>query len=204
MADSGINWDEVYREAKEITDVPWETVEPSEEIVRLVKEGKIKPCKALDMGCGFGTQAIFLAQQGFEVKAFDFSEQAIRVARQRAEKQKVKVDFFVGDINILDLKETFSFVLDRGLFHVLGKKDRAGYIKKVHGMLEPKGKFSLAVFSEKNTEEEGPFLFTQKEIEDLFSSPFNILEVEEIVHVVTGKKFVQDKAYLYSVFMEKR
>ena len=177
MPEVDIVWDDAYREAKSITDVPWETGKPQEELSNLIRNGKLKPCKALDMGCGFGTHAIFLAQKGFDVKAFDISEKAIETAKQRAREVNAKVKFFVGDATKTDFKENFGFIFDRGLFHILDKKDRENYIKTIHKILEPYGKFYLEVFSERNPPGPGPFRFTKKEIEDYFSRYFKILQM---------------------------
>jgi len=60
--------------------VPWE-IGPREELVGLVESGRISPCKTIDLGCGTGDNAIFLAQHGFEVTAIDYAPSAIAKAK---------------------------------------------------------------------------------------------------------------------------
>lgn len=200
-----IEWEQIYGEAREITDVPWETVKPSAELESLLMEGKLMPCNALDVGCGFGTHAIFLSKKGFDVTAFDISEKAIAVAQKRAEKEKVRVDFFVGDALKTRQSGKFGFVFDRGLFHSLDPVDRERYIKKIHSLLERKGKYYLEMFTKKNPPGPGPHRFSRKEIEETFSPFFTILQMKEIIHRIDKKGlFGLDKAYLYSVLMEKK
>lgn len=202
----GIGWEDVYKNTKSIRDVPWEIGKPSPELSRLVESKIIKPCKALDVGCGFGTHSIFLAKKGFEVKAFDISETAIGKAKQRARKMKANVDFFVGDVTKIDFKEKFGFVFDRGCFHTLERKDRGKYLKNLLKFLEPKGKFYLGVFSDKNPPGPGPYRFSKEKIEKIFSPFFKILEVKEIVHKEKSKiSFIPGNTrYLFSILMEKK
>lgn len=76
---------------------PW-GMGPRDELVRLVENRSIQPGRAIDLGCGTGANAIFLAQHGFEVTGVDFSEAAIEKARQRAEAAGVQVNFVVDDL----------------------------------------------------------------------------------------------------------
>ncbi|NIN65924.1 MAG: methyltransferase domain-containing protein, partial [Anaerolineae bacterium] len=69
--------------------MPWE-LGPREELVGLVESGRIAPCRAIDLGCGTGSNAIFLAQHGFEVTGVDFAASAIEKARRRADSCGVK------------------------------------------------------------------------------------------------------------------
>ena len=50
-------------------DTPWDSGQPSRELERILEEGWIKPCRVLELGCGTGTNAVYLAQRGFEVTA---------------------------------------------------------------------------------------------------------------------------------------
>jgi methylase of polypeptide subunit release factors len=59
-------------------------------IVALVESGRVKPCKAIDLGCGAGNYATYLAGRGFEITGIDNSPTAIRIARENANKKGVK------------------------------------------------------------------------------------------------------------------
>lgn len=58
----------------------------------------IKPYRVLDLGCGEGKDAVFLAKCGYAVTASDLSEQGIEKAKKLAEHNKVEVRLFKADI----------------------------------------------------------------------------------------------------------
>ena len=68
-----LDWDSLYRHGTP----PWEMGVPAAELVRLVETKTIRPCRALDLGCGTGADAIYLAKQGFEMTAVDNSPIAL-------------------------------------------------------------------------------------------------------------------------------
>jgi methylase of polypeptide subunit release factors len=68
------------------------------ELVQLVESGVLRPGRALDLGCGEGDNAIFLAQHAFAVTALDFAPAAIAKARAMAQAAGVDVDFVVDDL----------------------------------------------------------------------------------------------------------
>ena len=113
-------WDERYRTLKrrqEDLDAP-----PTPLLTHLVM--RLTPGKALDLACGTGRNAIFLAQHGWEVKAIDGSEAAIQLLRQRARAAAVAIDAEVADLQASGLKlnaETWDLIamcyyLQRDLF----------------------------------------------------------------------------------------
>ncbi|MEW5990370.1 MAG: methyltransferase domain-containing protein [Chloroflexota bacterium] len=74
---------------------------PRPELVRLVDDGALAPGRAIDLGCGVGDNAIFLARRGFEVTAVDFAPSAVARARANAREAGVAVDFLVDDLTRL-------------------------------------------------------------------------------------------------------
>lgn len=110
---------------------PWD-IGPRDELVRLVEDGKVLPGRAIDLGCGTGANAIFLAQHGFEVTAVDFAEAAIEKARQRADEAGVQVDFVVDDLtNLRHVSGSFDFLLDYGVLDDLRLPQREPYIQNM-------------------------------------------------------------------------
>lgn len=78
----------------------------------------MKPCKTIDLGCGAGNYAIYFAVIGFDVTGIDISPSAIKIAKQNAEKKRVKCNFLVRDVlGDLEVKETFYFAYDWELLH---------------------------------------------------------------------------------------
>jgi 2-polyprenyl-3-methyl-5-hydroxy-6-metoxy-1,4-benzoquinol methylase len=78
---------EKFRQRYEEERVPWDDPLPPPEIIDLAKN--LKPGKALDLGCGYGRAAIYLARHGWSVDAIDFIPQAIERARLNAEEAEV-------------------------------------------------------------------------------------------------------------------
>src|SRR5262245_11537750 len=98
---------------------PWEIGRAQDDIVRLEGRGGFKG-KVLDIGCGTGENALFLASKGLEVLGIDRVPAAIERARAKAKERKIDCAFEVADaLNLGKLKRTFDTVLDSGLFHVL-------------------------------------------------------------------------------------
>ena len=79
----------------------------------------IKPYRVLDMGCGEGKDAVFLAKNGYSVSAFDVAESGLEKARILAKKSGVKVNFFKA--NILDYRPDgmFDIIFSSGVFHYI-------------------------------------------------------------------------------------
>ena len=121
--------------------LPWNIERPDFNLIKVVQSFPVKPCKALDVGCGTGDNVIWLVRQGFEVTGTDLSEKAIEIAKEKAKNARVDVSFYVNDF----LQEKipgapFGFIFDRGCFHSFDKKkERKLYAKNVHQLLEKDG-----------------------------------------------------------------
>ena len=114
MPPERINWNQRYA----TRDTPWDSGRPSLELHRVLEEYQIPPGDALELGCGTGTNAIFLAQRGFRVTALDISPLAIEQAQAKGRASGVSVHFMVADLlSPPDLGRRYSFVFDRGLYH---------------------------------------------------------------------------------------
>ena len=99
----------------------------------LVESGRIQPCRTVDLGCGAGANAIYLAQKGFEVTGVDYAEAAIKTARARAKEAGTQVNFLVDDLtNLRHVSGTFDFLFDYGVLDDLRLDQRELYI---HNML---------------------------------------------------------------------
>jgi cyclopropane fatty-acyl-phospholipid synthase-like methyltransferase len=98
----------------------------------LVNTGRIQPCRAIDLGCGTGLNAIYLAQHGFDVIGVDYAEAAIVKARDRAAKANVQIDFIVDDLTDLrHVSGTFDFLLDYGVLDDLRPHQRGPYLDNI-------------------------------------------------------------------------
>lgn len=124
----------------------WDTGITPPEVVSLLESGRV-PGHALDLGCGTGTNSIYLAQHGFNVIGVDFSSKAIELARQKARQAGVTVEFHRGDVTYLDfLHEPFDLVLDIGCFHSLDNAGRSRYAANLARLTQPGSLFMLYAF----------------------------------------------------------
>ncbi len=102
----------------------WEIGKPDFNLIEVVSQKPIPNCKALDIGCGTGDDAIWLAQRNFNVVGIDTSNIAVEKAREKADQSKVSCTFMVADfLNDKIDGLPFLFVFDRGCFHSFDSED---------------------------------------------------------------------------------
>lgn len=170
---------------------PWD-IGAREELVALVDSGRIKPCRAIDLGCGVGANAIYLAQKGFEVTGVDFSEAAIEKAQARAIEAGVHVDFIVDDLtNLRHISSTFDFLLDYGVLDDLRLPQREPYVQNMLALTHSRSQYLLWGFEYPMRwwERFLPFYdipFSSGEIEGRFGSYF---EIENIAGSLDWSRF---------------
>ncbi len=191
---------EIFEKIYEKPKAVWTRTEPPQELVELIEKGKIKPCKAIDIGCGEGFYSIYLASKGFDVLGIDFSEKAIKYAKENAASQGVNVRFLVMDVDDLEkLEEKFDFVLEWGVMHHIMPPQRKKYVKGVGNLLNKDGKYLSVCFNEKSPEFGGSgkgyrispigtkiYYSSQNELKELFEPYFQIIEAK-IAAMVGGK-----------------
>jgi SAM-dependent methyltransferase len=133
------------------------------------------------VGCGAGTDAIYLASIGCEVTAIDISLEAIRIAKERAKKVESKVNFIAQDFMNSEFEmESFDFVNDRGCFHHFEPKRRETFAVKINDVLIKNGYYLLRCWSDKEEERNrGPFRISKDEITSTFSKFFNIGQIKD-------------------------
>ena len=130
-----------------LTNPPWDTGVTPPELKAFIESNP--PGRALDLGCGTGTNAIYMAKHGWGVSAVDFVGRAIDQARKKAKKAGVKVDFRVDDVTRLKgITGPFDLILDIGCFHNLDKEAKEIYIQNLERMLGAGGAYLLYTFLE--------------------------------------------------------
>ncbi len=161
-------------------DLPWDTGKPDEHLVRVVDEYNIRPCRALEIGCGTGTNAIWLARRGFEVTGVDIAPTAITSARQKAEAAGVEVAFVTGDILRMAIPgDPFSFVFDRGCFHSFDShEERAALTDALAALLDHGGLwFSEIGSTDGEPREVGPPRLSASEVASAVEGRFEVLSL---------------------------
>src|SRR5262245_45258844 len=175
------HWEELYQE-REVESMPWFNPELDDDLENALNELGLRGGSALDLGTGPGTQAIELARRGFTVTATDISEAAIRLAREKAQKQGIEITWEQDDILDTRLDRRFDLIFDRGLFHVLEPERRLDYVKVVSSLLKTGGYLFLKCFSRLQPGEQGPYRFTPEQIRDIFGGRLSVLSIQETVY----------------------
>jgi cyclopropane fatty-acyl-phospholipid synthase-like methyltransferase len=169
-----------FRQAYEQGSTPWDIGKADFNLVQTVTTTPIAPCKALEIGCGTGDNAIWLSEQNFTVVGVDASEIAIDKARDKAAKANVQCTFAV--LNILTDHVDggpFGFVFDRGCFHTMDSAEqRQSFAKQVQGHLEENGLWlSLIGNADDQRLSEGPPKRTARDIVGTVEPHFEILSL---------------------------
>ena len=116
--------DNRFEERYKTKTTPWDIGRPDSKLIDIVSKTPIEKCKALDIGCGYGHNSIWLDRQGFSVTGIDISEIAIQEAKENASRDNAGCTFLVLDFLENDVPGyPFSFVFDRGCFHAFGSDD---------------------------------------------------------------------------------
>jgi cyclopropane fatty-acyl-phospholipid synthase-like methyltransferase len=132
---------------------PWDTgISPPELVAFIASHAS---GRALDLGCGTGTNVITLSKSGWETVGVDFVGKAIRKARQKARQAGIQASFYVEDVTHLEkFNGKFDLILDIGCFHSLPADKRPAYIKNLERLLAPQGTYLLYAFLKDNDREE--------------------------------------------------
>ncbi len=140
-------WDWMYLFKK----TPWDTGITPPEIVAMIESGKVSIGRALDLGCGTGTNAIYLAQHGFTVTAIDVSRRAIALAKRKTRSAQLtdRVQLERGDVTRLRRwisSSSIDFAFDIGCFHNLKTEARQAYVAALTNVLKPGAFYMLYAF----------------------------------------------------------
>ena len=191
-------WDEVYRQYP-LEELGWELGKPRPILVEYMEKGFIPKGRALDICCGAGTNTVYLAQNDFDVTGIDISKTAIEIAKKKAHKAKVNINFLAESFIDLPFNdEAFDFVFDMGCFHHVEVEERPKFIAGVHRVLKEGCKYMLTCFSYKNGL--GWNHFTKQQIIDLFSGAFELGEVRHYSSL-EGDGVIR---FFYTVLMKKK
>ena len=185
--------DRIYQTLS-LENIPWNSESPPEELVDLVNDGTVRPCKAVDLGCGAGNYAIYLAGLGFTVTGIDSSPTAIRIAGEHAKKQGARCRFVVADLlgDLYEVTDTFDFAYDWEFLHHIFPEDRDVYIRNVHKITRPGAMYFSVCFAESDPQFGGTgkyrstrigttlYFSSESEIRDLVSPYFTIRELKTV------------------------
>lgn len=170
----------LYRRAPAIESLPWHREQPPALLVEAI-DRRATPGRALDLGCGEGVYAVYLASRGYTVVAVDFVPAALTATKARAEKAGVELD--LHECNVLDYRSPtpFDIVLDSGCLHHLPRKEVAAYRSRLNDWLAPGGDYVLVHFAHRPRVgwiPKGPGHLSRDEAIQLFA-PFELRAYDE-------------------------
>ncbi len=186
-------FDRIYRGA-EPDQIAWHYDEPPEQLITLIESGQLAPCKAIELGCGLGSQCVALAQRGFEVTGVDCSAAAIDEARRQAERAGVNAAFVVADLlgSLAGLSPPYQLAWDWEVLHHIFPAQRPQFVQRVADLLGPKGRYLSVAFSEQDPwlADQGKFRTTplktvlyfssEQELREQFEPTFKVLECKTL------------------------
>lgn len=124
---------------------PWDTGEPPPELIAFIQQHQ--PGKALDLGCGTGTNSITLANYGWHVTGVDFAPRAIKKAKRKIHKSGLDINFRHDDVTRLNgINGPFDLILDIGCFHSLSYDGKIVYGKNIRRLLAENGTYLMYAF----------------------------------------------------------
>jgi cyclopropane fatty-acyl-phospholipid synthase-like methyltransferase len=148
---------------------PWDIGRPQREIVHLAKANQFAG-SVLDLGCGTGENALYLASLGHETWGVDSSPNAIAKAKKKAQERHLKAKFLIRDaLELRHLGRTFDNVIDTGLFHTFSVEERPLYALTIASVLRHGGKYYMLCFSDHETDLIGPRHVSLREIKATFN-----------------------------------
>ena len=157
-------WEQTYRNMEVSTFLKGPTVDVNEYYTIFPPKARV-----LDVGCGEGRNAIFLAKQGHTVDAFDLSENGIAKAERIAQAEGVSVHFFPCDLNDFVFETDYDVVLSHGVLHLPEKEIRDRFIRRMQEHTRPGGYNVVGIFTNRlpATPDNAPFTHSLFDVGEL-------------------------------------
>lgn len=207
-------WDKFFSNRNKVC--PFFVEWPDENLVTYINEKWINPGKVLEFGCGHGRNATYLAENGFEVYAIDYSQRAIAWAQERTQKKNLQIGYICSSIFDLSIPSShFDFIYDCGCFHHIPPHRRITYLQVVRSALKANGFFGLVCFdwetgSKLNDLEVyrqqslgGGLGYHDHQLKTLFKNDFKFIELRKMREMTDlDKKF--GKNFLWTLLAQKK
>ncbi len=206
-------WDGFY--ADRARECPFFVEWPDENLVRCFDEGPLSPGRILELGCGNGRNALYMAGKGCSVDAVDFSQSALDWARERTSKAGLTVNYICESMFRTEIApESYDIVYDAGCFHHLPPHRRKDYVELVEKALKPGGSFGLVCFrpeggsgfTDRDVYEKrslgGGLGYTEEKLRFVFSRAFTVIEVKQMKEMNAESRLF-GKDFLWTILMRK-
>jgi len=213
---SKFNWDRFY--ADRGRPIPFFVNVPDENLVGYFDNNRLTPGKVLELGCGPGRNAIYLAERGCAVDAVDLSKEAIEWGKERAKEKGVRINFVHQNIFDMDFEENaYDIVYDSGCFHHITPHRRVSYLEILNKALKPGGFFALTCFvaggklggAEMSDWDvyrikslAGGLGFTEEKLRIIFHN-FEVVEMRNMQEVIQPSHVFGTDALLTALFMKR-
>jgi SAM-dependent methyltransferase len=133
---------------------PWDTGVSPPELLDFIQNHR--PGRAIDIGCGTGTNVIALANAGWKVTGVDFAPRAIKLARQKVQKAGVQAELLIKDATKLPgITGPFDLAFDLGCFHSIPQDGKVKYLDQLDQILAPGGFWLMYGFIKSDTTQTG-------------------------------------------------
>ena len=131
--------------------------------VKLILKYK-KSGNVLDLGCGEGRNALFLAKNGFGVTGVDISEEGIKKYEEIVKQNNLKVKGIIEDIRKFKFNNKYDIIISNATLHFLKEKEVKDIIEKIKENTKKYGLNVISVFTEENPDKNFPYLFKINEL----------------------------------------
>lgn len=173
-------WEKSYQEDDTIafSDQPNTTITEFEHLLHMQS-------KVLEAGCGEGQNAVYLAQKGYQVDAFDLSEHGIAKLKRRCEQSNAQVNAFVADLTTYQFKQYYDMILCFGTLHFVDKDGWKRFIRNAKEYTHIGGIHIMQIFTDAvpASEDIAPFaigLAKDGEMKELYTD-WDILQFKSYV-----------------------
>lgn len=200
-------WNEFY--ANREKDVPFFENVPDENLVSYINKKWVLKGKVLELGCGPGRNAIYLANEGFDVTAVDLSIEGINWAKERTLAKGVEIEFICNSIFNLEVQNEFDFVYDSGCLHHIPPHRRINYVDLIKNSLKLGG-----YFDERNGSEitdwdvyrgwslQGGLAYSEEKLREIFKG-FEVIEIRKMEQIEQPNTMFGE-SFLWTALFKKK
>ena len=194
------DWDAIYVE-KQLA--KWEIGHPQPAFARLAGQGLLAG-RVLDAGCGTGEHTLLAAASGADALGIDISPRAIEQAQAKSVAREIPARFTVGDVLDLSwLGQTFTVIIDSGLFHNLDDEERVRYVTGLASVLDPGGFCYLLCISDQQSGDPPPRLIAQDELRGSFQPGWTFTGIEPDVFELADPDTGTERAHAWLATIQR-
>jgi cyclopropane fatty-acyl-phospholipid synthase-like methyltransferase len=155
----------------------WDTGIPAPEIVRFIKKRAVG--KFIDIGCGTGTNLLYMAQHSWQVTGIDYSSNAIRKARMKLRNygNAFLKEADITSVDVQDFPGPYDLALDMGCFHSIPGDYQGVYVEKISELVRTEGYYLLYAFQPSPDQKKRGI--TKEDVINLFSQAFVMKKYEQ-------------------------